>query len=204
MGKVVDLTGRVFGRLTVRTFVGLTRTKESKRAQWACDCACGEKSMVQATSLVQGKQVSCGCLAREKSSQRAQIRNQNQNGSLNRNFRHGHNREKFNTPTYRAWSGMLTRARNPHANKAYKDVGVSDRWQGKHGFETFLLDMGERPSVKCSLSRRLDCGDYTPGNVDWGTIADQRAEGYGKKAMQLLHAYNLGFEAGQRTCGRAA
>lgn len=132
-------------------------------------------------------------------SQKAHNRKLNtaQAGGANRNFRHGQRR----TSTYTAWCNMLTRATNPHANRAYQNVGVDVRWRD---FPAFRADMGDRPSPRHSLSRYLDSGDYRPGNVAWGTKADQIAEQCGKKAMQLLHAYHQGFEAGRKSFGRAA
>lgn len=56
MSKLVDLTGRQFGRLTV-----LERDMSAKRTSWFCRCACGREKSVAASNLVSGKSTSCGC-----------------------------------------------------------------------------------------------------------------------------------------------
>lgn len=53
MGKKIDLTGRVFGKLTV-----IRRTDGS---EWECRCECGNIVYAQTGELNRGKRVSCGC-----------------------------------------------------------------------------------------------------------------------------------------------
>jgi hypothetical protein len=54
-------------------------------------------------------------------------------------------------------------------------VVVCERWQGEHGFENFLSDLGERPT-NTTLGRFGDVGHYEPGNVAWQTWNEQRTE----------------------------
>lgn len=186
MGKIHNLTGRVFGRLIVRQFAGLN---QRRRATWHCDCRCGTVAFIAAgTELCDQSVMSCGCLRNEKSAERT--RNRHLVGELNGRYSHG----MRHTSTYGIWCNMITRATNPRANIAYQDVGIVARWRV---FENFIADMGTRPSPKHSLSRHLDFGDYAPGNVEWGTKANQVAEHKGKHAMQLMHVYHQGFEAGR-------
>jgi hypothetical protein len=59
--KLIDLTGKVFGRLTV-----LRRAPRTYQTMWACACSCG--TLVDAVSginLKSGHTTSCGC-AREE------------------------------------------------------------------------------------------------------------------------------------------
>lgn len=56
-----DLSGLRFGRLLVLYWHG---TKAKKR-RWFCQCDCGTKTIVRATSLTCGVTRSCGCLRRE-------------------------------------------------------------------------------------------------------------------------------------------
>lgn len=60
MGKIHDLTGQKFGRLTV-LFYEYTK----RQAYWRCRCDCGNEKTVVGYSLVSGTTQSCGCLFRE-------------------------------------------------------------------------------------------------------------------------------------------
>lgn len=60
MLRIRDITGQVFGRLTVKK-LHPDRTKHCK-AQWICECTCGKMTVVQGSSLRNGSTKSCGCL----------------------------------------------------------------------------------------------------------------------------------------------
>lgn len=61
MGKLLDLTGKHFGRLTV-----IDRAiNEGKEVQWNCICECGNKCIVKRRDLQTGHTMSCGCLRKE-------------------------------------------------------------------------------------------------------------------------------------------
>jgi hypothetical protein len=53
-----------------------------------------------------------------------------------------------------------------------RGIIVCKRWRSS--FENFLADLGPRPSPRHSLERP-NGGDYAPGNVIWGTWAEQVA-----------------------------
>lgn len=57
-GKKKDLTGQVFGRLTVVRFAEI----RGKRTLWLCLCSCGKEAAVRADALKDGNTRSCGCL----------------------------------------------------------------------------------------------------------------------------------------------
>lgn len=59
-----DLTGEIFGRLTVLRRV---KNENSTSAYWECKCSCGNKhhSILKTTDLKSGKVRSCGCLQKE-------------------------------------------------------------------------------------------------------------------------------------------
>lgn len=53
-----DLTGQVFGKLTV-----LSKAENvNGRTSWNCQCSCGKKKIVSSRNLKSGKTRSCGCL----------------------------------------------------------------------------------------------------------------------------------------------
>lgn len=70
-----DLSGKKFGRLTVKQFDGY-RTKVFNLPDgritlrnipmWLCRCECGNEKSILEFSLVHGRTKSCGCLRREK------------------------------------------------------------------------------------------------------------------------------------------
>ena len=69
MSPIKDLTGQVFGRLTVlyraENYISPTGKHHPR---WHCRCECGNEVDVNASSLRAGKTTSCGCYRREQSS----------------------------------------------------------------------------------------------------------------------------------------
>lgn len=61
VGRAKDITGEVFGRLTV---IGRTRNIKKDTA-WLCMCSCGNYKKVRTTALRTGDNVSCGCKRKE-------------------------------------------------------------------------------------------------------------------------------------------
>lgn len=55
-----DLTGQIFGRLTVQHPTEFRRSNGS--VVWQCRCACGKYALVSSNHLSGGSTRSCGCL----------------------------------------------------------------------------------------------------------------------------------------------
>lgn len=152
--RLIDLTGRRFGRLKV---LNLHEHKLKKHAIWRCLCDCGARAYVAGISLRQGWTQSCGCLKRE------------QMGRTDNKFViHGDTRGGRITPEFAAWANMLYRC-NTETSPAYKDYGgrgikVCRRWKK---YANFLADMGRRPSPAHSLDRVDNDGGYKPSNCRW-------------------------------------
>jgi len=72
MGRLIDMTGRIFGRLTVTRLEDKLPTGECR---WLCECSCGGTTIVAGRYLRTGRTKSCGCLHREASRQRCVERN---------------------------------------------------------------------------------------------------------------------------------
>lgn len=60
MGKLVDLKGQKFGRLTVIRQAGFN---SYGNALWLCKCSCGNSAIAASNELRRGAKKSCGCLA---------------------------------------------------------------------------------------------------------------------------------------------
>lgn len=58
MPKEIDLTGQIFGELTV---IERDTTKQKKEAYWICECSCGKTISTKGSALRAGKTTSCGC-----------------------------------------------------------------------------------------------------------------------------------------------
>lgn len=63
MRSVKNLTGLVFGRLTVVDRAPSLQTRRG--ARWLCKCACGGEVVLEAAILSTGSKRSCGCLLQD-------------------------------------------------------------------------------------------------------------------------------------------
>jgi hypothetical protein len=149
MPVAANLIGQRFGRLLVVVRIGSRWGK----SLWRCLCDCGAIVEASASTLKNGKIVSCGC-ARTK---------------------HGHSKHNGRpSQTYNSWHGMVQRCTLP-THFAFADYGgvgifVCERWLT---FANFLADMGERPPGT-SIDRFPDRdGGYEPGNCRWATPHEQ-------------------------------
>lgn len=92
--------------------------------------------------------------------------------------KHGHinhiNGKRVASPEYRSWQMMKNRCLNPKAiDYTYyggRGVKLDPRWRK---FESFLADMGLRPSPLHTLDRIHNNGAYTKANCRWATRQTQ-------------------------------
>ncbi len=178
MGRHIDLTGQVFGRLTV---VGRATQRPS---YWSCVCVCGVPKDVHRSNLRNGNTTSCGCYHKERVTQ------------------HG----AYNTRLYNIWVNMVQRCENPRKD-SYKNYGgrgificpewrndfrVFREWAITHGYDaTLTID-------------RIDVNrSYEPNNCRWATPKQQQENRRTKPvvrdntelfpdAVAAAHASNIG------------
>lgn len=153
MSARIDLTGQKFGRLTVIKAVG---TNKHKNVKWLCKCICGGETITTCANLRGGTTNSCGCLTADL--------------LIKRNTTHG----MTYTSEYSTWRSIHDRCLNPNISNYMhyggRGIKVCLRWKS---FNSFLKDMGRKPSEAHSIDRKDTNGDYSPTNCRWATAADQ-------------------------------
>ena len=153
MGKTfVDRTGIRYGRLIATNFLGKPEGKT--KAVWECLCDCGELTTVTSSNLATGHTLSCGCLLVETSAAKRIYR-------------------KEDSAEYVIWRSIRQRT-GSHAGKNHKwytGVTMSRAWQ--ESFETFLADIGKRPSSLHSIERKEGSKGYSADNCIWATAEEQ-------------------------------
>lgn len=157
-----DYVGKKYGFLTVvkdlpPILISANGDKIRPVKTVECICDCGRTTPIRLHNLVSGHTKSCGCYHKRAMAGYKQ--------------KHGLSR----TVEYSAWCKMKDRCYNPNI-KDYKRYGarcikVCERWL--YSFESFLEDMGLRPSPNHSLERKETNGDYCPDNCIWATRKEQ-------------------------------
>lgn len=149
MGKAfIDRTGLRYGSLTARRYLG--KPPGSSKNKWECVCDCGNVTQVSSSNLSTGHTLSCGCLLIKEMVSRRKY-------------------PKELAAEYSIWRGIKQRVSDTTSKNAawYTHVSLDESWE--NSFETFVADMGKRPSPKHSIERINGKLGYSKGNCVWAT-----------------------------------
>lgn len=168
MGKVIDLSGKKFGRLTVVEFERIKTFPSGKTcAVWRCLCDCGNIISVRSNTLKEGHTTSCGCFQKEQLAKR--IRRVGKANAI-----HG----MEGTKIYHVWRGIKNRCLNPNSDhyKSYGGRGIlmCDEWKNNfQAFYDYVSKLAHFNEENYTIDRIDVNGNYAPGNVKWSTSKEQ-------------------------------
>ena len=170
MGRLIDLTGKKFGRLVV-----LERAENdwNKNPRWRCRCECGREVIVLGHLLRNGNTTSCGCFSRECHSALMKTRNAKGQGKQPRHITHGGSKTRL----YNIWIGMKGRCycSSKSVYKYYGERGITvcDEWRYDFAaFRDWALSHGYRDDL--TIDRKDANGNYEPSNCRWITLQEQQ------------------------------
>lgn len=179
MANIKDITGQRFGRLVV--------TGYADKGHYNCLCDCGEVRRVLRQNLVSGRQMSCGCYAKDRKKERM--------------LTHG----MTNTPLYNVWNSMRNRCNNQnvdcYASYGGRGLTVCAEWQNDfQAFYDWAIKNGWKQGLQ--IDRISNEDGYNPQNCRIVTQAenennrrDNRIIEYkGKKYTVTQLANEFGFD----------
>jgi hypothetical protein len=175
--KVVDLTGKRFGRLTVVRQAGTVRNGEKGRGKtWLCICDCGKEKISRGQVLTHagGGKYGCGCFGFQERSKSQKT--------------HG----KSGTPIYKVWVGVKRRTvgrGNEHSRKFYKGVSLCPEW---HNFEPFYRWASSRWKKGLDIDRIDTTKGYSPENCRFVTRKENTQN---TRRSRRWHVNGLVFES---------
>ena len=160
MGKLKDLTGKKFGRLTVLEYVG----RKSGKTLWLCKCDCGNKITAIGGNLTRKTKPrkSCGCYQKE--------------AHLKSITKHGFATSKKSAGyyIYNTWCNMQDRCSKPNETNydryGGRGISVCSEWNHPRVFVEWAKENGWKKGLQ--IDRIDNNGNYEPDNCHFVTSAE--------------------------------
>lgn len=153
MGKFIDLTGRIYGRLTI---LGPAEPLISP-TRWGCRCECGTVKTIIGAAMKNGATKSCGCLHIDRNKELF--------------TKHG----DFEGKLYRVRRAMINRCENPkdkhYALYGGRGITICEAWHDYPTFKAWAESSGYKAGL--TLDRKDPDKGYSPENCRWATMTTQ-------------------------------
>lgn len=175
MGKLIDMTGERFGKLTVLERSPDVGNGKKPCVKWVCKCDCGNIVVASGSGLRSGHHKTCGrCRKTHPEDHRL----------------------------YECWFNMKRRCKEP-TNKRWscyggKGIKICSEWNDFEVFKKWAIENGYQDDL--TIDRIDNNGDYCPSNCRWtdrytqqnNTSRNRYVQVYGETMTMAQAARKLG------------